>query len=284
MKSVLLKTFNVKTQSRAQEAPLPHCRELPRCARPRRTRHVPTLQCRVWLAGTGRDRTRWSFTGPGTRALDLSGAARRLSTVALLQRCDIPTGGEVIEALDEADLATVGDVIRYCCDGTDDESHIGAMSLELTGCLDRATLRRLLSEARALIDVTSKLPRLAAGADGGDDNLVDIDDVEPPAPPAPDTSVAALQAMTRGLQEDAAALVAGMGRANDSHSTAEALPESMSGSLQAMMAEMTAPANAGATAGGGAIAAMMHELQGGASHAISEPEPGERPGTHSIGC
>ena len=193
-----------------------------------------------------------------TSGLDLYGAARTLATVSLLRRCGAHDGAEVIEALEEAGLASVGDVIHYCSEDLDVEEHLGALSLELAGAIDRSTLRTLIAEARSLCDVTSRLPRhgeatLAATNVDANDDLCDIDDAPAPAPAGAQSAVSsgAVFAMLEALQEP--------------------LPSS------------TAPT--GATS---AAFAMLQELQGSSGAAAGDAadgeEPGPRPGTRSVGC
>ena len=108
-----------------------------------------------------------------TSDLDLYGAARRLPMAALMHSCGCGSD-EQLEAAEDAGLGCVGDLIRYCADGggfgdgDDDaatEQHVGALSLELMGAFDRPTIRKLVVEARQLVETTAKLPTAGNGGE-----------------------------------------------------------------------------------------------------------------------
>lgn len=147
--------------------------------------------------------------GGGTAGgLDLYGTSRRLPMVSLLRHCQC-CEAEQAEAMEEAGLATVGDLIRYVEDGADDaddpaanETHCRALMLETGNAFSMTSMLTLLREARALVAATARLqqggaasgtaealggsepagidvlgppPIHAWGAGGGDDDLRDID-------------------------------------------------------------------------------------------------------------
>ena len=117
--------------------------------------------------------------------LDLYGAARKLPTVALLtpelnasEAAEVASGAveieavrraaqrEAAEAFAEADLGTVGELVRYCSEDEDIAAHVGALALELAEVgLDRGQITALVSAARSLCEATAKLPK-GGGGDG----------------------------------------------------------------------------------------------------------------------
>ena len=91
-------------------------------------------------------------------------------------------GKHVCDALQEADLATVGDLVRYCSDGASDsdedlEQHVSALALETLGLVERATLRQLVGEARALCHATARLHGRGQG-----DGVPQLGDMAPEPP------------------------------------------------------------------------------------------------------
>ena len=112
---------------------------------------------------------------------DLYRAARQLSMAALLRHCG-SSSEEQLDALQEADLATVGDLVRYCSDGASDsdedlEQHVSALALETLGLVERATLRQLVGEARALCHATARLHGRGQG-----DGVPQLGDMAPEPP------------------------------------------------------------------------------------------------------
>lgn len=193
----------------------------------------------------------------GAPGLDVYRAARKLPTGALLHAIDqlgAPADADVLEALEDADLASVGDVIRYCSDGADAEN-IGAMALELGGTLNRETIGLLVEEARSLCEATSKLPTASAAdaqCPGGDGGAAVV-----PAPAPSD-----LDNSSSGLE----------------------------GALGNMLRELGGGGGGGA--GGGGLEAIMLGAMGGGGGGGGEvvdvsrdvEEEGPRPGTRSVGC
>ena len=116
-----------------------------------------------------------------------NGAAQRDENLAELdeaQHAEAPPLDEdeaaKLEALSEAGLACVGDLVRYCSDDEDLEQHVAALSLELLGALDRPTIRKLVTEGRALCEATALLP-----SGGGEAWEAPPDDAEPAEPLLP---------------------------------------------------------------------------------------------------
>ena len=110
-------------------------------------------------------------------SLDLYGAARELPMAALMRHCDC-CGDEALEAMAEADLNSLGDLILYCSDGEESsegasiERHIGALALEVGGAIDKPALRRLVRLAFELFASTSKLrDRLVGGSNAAGERL-----------------------------------------------------------------------------------------------------------------
>ena len=121
---------------------------------------------------------------PTDVSLDVYSAARHLPMAALLSHCGIE-GDDAREAVEDADLFTVGDLVRYCRDalefqgdggelaaaaaaGAVDpnfEQHVGALALETGGVLGRPALRSLLTEARKLCAATAALRPAKAEAE-----------------------------------------------------------------------------------------------------------------------
>lgn len=112
--------------------------------------------------------------GNGTAdGLDLYGATRRLPIISLLRHCQCYKA-EQAEAMDDADLATVGDLIRYIEDGADDahdeaanEVHCRALMLETGGAFSLTAMMTLVREARALVAATARLPAGAGVTNSG---------------------------------------------------------------------------------------------------------------------
>jgi hypothetical protein len=117
--------------------------------------------------------------GHSAHGLDIYGAARRLPIAALLQHCHC-CSKEQCEAMEEAGLTSIGDLIRYCTDDADGaaalvvddtpdsdvEHHVGALALETCGAFGRPALRALVAEARALCAATGALARDTTTAEG----------------------------------------------------------------------------------------------------------------------
>ena len=100
--------------------------------------------------------------------LPLYDHARSLQMRALLDRCGCASA-EAVEAVEEdAGLANVSDLVRYCSASddasTDLDEHLVALELETNGCLSRETLRLLVAEARSLCAATAPI-RVSATAD-----------------------------------------------------------------------------------------------------------------------
>lgn len=113
---------------------------------------------------------------PADVSLDLYSNARRMPMAALMAHCLVDSA-EAVEAVQDADLFTVSDLIRYCSLDVDDagaadavhtdaamEEHVGALALETEGALGRPALRLLISEARKLCAATAALRGTHAGA------------------------------------------------------------------------------------------------------------------------
>lgn len=137
-------------------------------------------------------------SGAASDDLDLYRAARRLPMTALLRHCNCD-GDEAREAMEEAGLTTVGDLIRYCCSDNDAAAavageaaagaadddiarHVGALGLETGGILGKPALRTLILSSQALVAATAALPKASsaawppsASADDADEDLADID-------------------------------------------------------------------------------------------------------------
>ena len=112
------------------------------------------------------------LTALGACGLDISGATRRLPLAALMRHCGLGEASPAqLAAFEEADLGSVGDLVRYCADGADGADvggHVMALELELGGAVGRQGLRALVAEARALCAATSRLlPPAGAAAGAG---------------------------------------------------------------------------------------------------------------------
>ena len=223
--------------------------------------------------------------------LDLYGAARQLPLGALLPRCCDYAGSlpEASEALQEAGLVSVGDLVRYCTDtggamsAADAEGHVGALSMELFGVIDKPTLRALVAEAHTLCEATAKLPRTGADAGGahawdgvgggGTAVLRAWGDANDEAPADDDASTKAAEVPTwvaetswaegavGGAMEDAAALMAAeLGGGGGGGGREDSMFAAMTGAMDLMKAEL----------GGGEVEVEEVSL--------------DKPGMHSVGC
>ena len=123
-------------------------------------------------------------TAAAASSLDLYSAARELPMAALMRHCDC-CGEEALEAMAEADLNNLGDLVRYCSDGEESgeviERHVGALALEVGGAIDKPALRRLVRLAHELFASTSRLRHSSSGGSsaagerlGGGDGWVGI--------------------------------------------------------------------------------------------------------------
>ena len=187
-----------------------------------------------------------------------NGAAQRDENLAELdeaQHAEAPPLDEdeaaKLEALSEAGLACVGDLVRYCSDDEDLEQHVAALSLELLGALDRPTIRKLVTEGRALCEATALLP-----SGGGEAWEAPPDDAEPAEPSALDVMCSELM---RRVDPPAA-------------------PEPTAG--------QTAGSAGGVAAASAAFDVMAAELGLGSLmfDSVADAAPGPTPGTHSVGC
>ena len=208
-----------------------------------------------------------------SHGLNLYAAARNLKSVAL-----VPpqfNTSDTAAAFADADLESVGELIRYCSEDDDVAQHVGALALELADVgLDRQQIHDLVLAARALCAATSRLP------DGGADQGV-----------LGGVGTATIHAW-ESLEGEL-----GVGEG-------ELMSSSLSAALGAMSAEMAKGAG-----GGGGLAAAMMGLGGGgggglpdalrtmgeevdlrdldeANEAadVGQDAPGPVPGTHSVGC
>ena len=133
--------------------------------------------------------------------LNLYNEARQLPITALMQRCGCAESVQT-EAMTNAGLNTVAELVRYCGDddsydgGDDVEEACSGLMMETAGALKRAALEALVFEARAICDATAALHGVTAesgNAHGlasedlhvdevGDDDLDGVDEDDGPLP------------------------------------------------------------------------------------------------------